>query len=252
MISPRISVIIPSFNKVKYIKKTLDSIFDQNYPNIEVIVQDAGSTDGTLEILKKYKIILESKKDGGQLDAINKGLKKASGDILTFINADDYYEKNTFNLISGVYLKNPKALWLAGRGRVIDENNTEIAKPFSIYKNFLLSLNTQSSLLITNYLIQPSVFFTKKAFEKYGPFTGTPKFIMEYDFWLKLSQIQMPIIINKILSNFRIEKDTKTKTMFNEILDEDEKIIKNYTKNFIIILSHKLHNIGRKLVGRFV
>jgi hypothetical protein len=115
-----------------------------------------------------------------------------------------------------------------------------------------MSLSTYYVLLTTNYLVQPSVFFTKSAYKKYGPFTGTKKFVMEYDFWLKLSKVQMPVFINKTLSNFRIEEDTKTKLMFNEILDEDEKIIQKYTSNKFILLIHRLHNFGRKLIGRFI
>lgn len=254
MSSPKISVIVPSYNKVKYIKKTLDSIFDQKYENLEVIVQDGGSTDGTLEIIKKYNVILESSVngDGGQLNAVNIGFGKATGDILTFINADDYYDSSTFSKVSVSYIENPDRLWFAGKGRVVNEKNIEIAKPVTLYKNFLLSLYTHSSLLITNFLIQPSVFFTKEAYKKYGPFTGTSKFIMEYDFWLRLSKLQMPVIINHVLSNFRIEGSTKTMTMFNEILEEDEKIVSKYTKNKLILFIHKLHNLARKVVGRFV
>ena len=93
---PKISIVIPSYNKAKYIEKTLESINRQDYNNYEAIVQDGGSTDETVEILKKHsknnnRIIWTSKKDKGQLDAINKGLKKASGDLVTFINADDMY-----------------------------------------------------------------------------------------------------------------------------------------------------------------
>src|SRR5438105_15536000 len=93
----KISIIIPSFNKGIYIGKTLQSIIDQNYPNLEVIVQDGGSKDETAVIIKRYakknpKIFQwTSKKDNGQLDAIYKGLKKAKGDIITYLNADDLY-----------------------------------------------------------------------------------------------------------------------------------------------------------------
>lgn len=249
---PKISIVIPSYNKVKYIKKTLDSIFNQNYSNIEVIVQDGGSTDGTLQIVKKYKVILESKKDKGQLDAICRGMKKATGDILTFINADDYYEKNTFKLVSEAFLKNPKAIWFAGRGRVVNKDNIEIAKIFTLYKNLLLLLDSRFYLLVTNYLVQPSVFYTKNAYKKFGPFTGTSSFVTEYELWIKLFNYQKPVIINKLLSNFRIEKDTKTKMLFNDILYEDEKIITKYTNNKFILMFHKIHNIGRKMIGRFI
>ncbi|MFZ3301981.1 MAG: glycosyltransferase, partial [Microgenomates group bacterium] len=179
MVSPKISIVIPSYNKVKYIKKTLDSIIDQNYKNFEVIIQDGGSTDGSLEVIKKYVkkypslMSYVSKKDGGQLDAINTGIKKAKGEIVTFINADDVYTKDAFESVAGHYMENPDALWFAGRGVVIDENDNEIAKPVTWYKSLLLGLNSYHLLLVTNYHMQPSVFLTKRAFKKYGLFTGT-------------------------------------------------------------------------------
>lgn len=252
MTTPLISVIVPSYNKVKYIGKTLDSIFTQNYPNLEVIVQDGGSTDGTLDIIKKYKVILESKKDKGQLDAINLGMLKAHGEILTFINADDYYEADTFKLISDAYVKNPNAKWFVGQGRVVNERNVEIAKLFTLYKNIFLFLNRKLFLLLTNYIIQPSVFFTKTTYNKFGPFVGTAKFVLEYDFWLKLSKIEMPVVINKPLSNFRLEKDTKTMTMFDSILGEDTKLVKKYTSNPLILILHDLHNQFRRIIGKFI
>lgn len=253
---PKISVVIPSFNKAKYIGITLKSIFSQGYKNLEVIVQDGGSTDGSVDTIKKYAkeypIIWETKKDNGQLDAVNKGFQKATGDIFTFINADDYYEKEIFYDISTAYLSNSDKLWFAGRGIVVNERGKEIARLVTIYKNYLLSMSNYNLLLANNYLMQPSVFFTKEAYKKYGPFTGTNDFITEYDFWLKLGKISMPGIINKTISKFRIEPTTKTKRMFNSLLKEDRKIVIKYTNNLLILIFHDLNNWGRVLIGRFV
>lgn len=255
---PRISIIIPSYNKVKYIRETLNSIFDQKYENLEVIIQDGGSNDGSLEIIKKFsnkypKIIkLEAKKDNGQLEAINKGFKKATGDIVTFINADDVYEKDTLMTIATSFIENPKALWFAGKGMVINKKGIKIAKPFTVYKNFLLKINSYKLLLITNYLMQPSVFLKKEVLNRYGFFIGTKAFIMEYDMWLKIGKAKMPVVINKQLSKFRIDSETKTKRLFNEILDKDEKILFKYTNNKLIIMLHKLNNMGRIIVTRFI
>jgi glycosyltransferase involved in cell wall biosynthesis len=256
--TPKISVVIPSYNKVKYIGKTLESIVNQKYHNFEVIIQDGGSTDGTLEIIKKYAskysnlIKYESKKDGGQLNAINNGLKKATGEIVTYINADDVYCKGAFEAVVGHYIENPDALWFAGKSVVIDENDKEIAKFATLYKNFLLMHSTYYMLLTTNFLMQPSVFVTKKALKKYGMFTGTKFAVMEYDLWLKMARDGMPVVINKVLTNFRIERDTKTSSNPKELLMEDEKIVKKYTNNIFILLLHKLHNIGRLLAIKFV
>jgi len=253
--TPKISVVVPSYNKVKYIGKTLESIAKQNYPNLEVIIQDGGSTDGTTEIIhefaKKYPKIIqyESKKDKGQLDAINKGLKKATGQILTYINADDAYTSGALNDVAKTYMAHPEALWFAGKGIVIDSKGRQIAKPVTWYKNVFLSLNLKSLLLIINYLMQPSVFITRSAYEKYGPFSGTSDFVTEYDLWLRLSNYRMPIVINKTLSKFRIEGNTKTSIMPKDLLHEDEKIARKYTNNIAILLLHKLNNILRLFVS---
>lgn len=256
MKSPLISIVIPSYNKVKYISETLDSIINQSYRNIEIIIQDGRSTDGTIEIIKKYAtkypslIKYESKKDGGQLTAINTGLKKTKGEIVTFINADDVYAEGAFESVIGHFTENPEALWFAGKGIVINDKGTEIAKLATLYKNFLLSLNTIHCLLITNYLIQPSVFLTKKAIQKYGTFTGTKFSVMEYDLWLKVGKDQMPIVINKVLSRFRLSKDTKTSLNAKKILEDDEEIIKVYTKNILILWVHKFHNLIRMIYDK--
>jgi glycosyltransferase involved in cell wall biosynthesis len=253
---PKISIVIPSYNKASFIGKTLESIFVQKYKNPEVIIQDGGSTDGTVEIIKnfakRYPIIWESKRDKGQLDAINVGLKKATGEILTFINADDCYVLGAFAAISDAYVKNSNALWFAGRGIVINESGHEIAQIVTWYKNLLLSLNSRFHLLVTNYLMQPSVFFTRLAYKKYGPFTGTLDFITEYDFWLKLGKISMPVVLNKNISKFRIEPNTKTKRMSNKLLLQDWEIVNKYTKSPIVLMLHKLNNLGRILVEKFV
>ncbi len=256
--TPKISVVIPSYNKVKFIGDTLKSIVTQNYDNFEVIIQDGGSTDGTLKVIqelaKKYpkKIKYVSKKDEGQLDAINSGLKKATGDIVTFINADDIYVTGAFEAVAGHYTENPDALWFAGKGIVIDEKGLEIAKLVTSYKNYLLVRSTYNMLLTTNYLMQPSVFLAKKSLQKYDLFTGTKDFVTEYDMWLKIGKVQMPVVIDKVLTKFRIEKNTKTSLNSDILLEEDERIVKRYTKNSFILFLHMLHNVMRKIVLKLV
>lgn len=248
---PQISIVIPSYNKVRFIGDTLSSIFNQKYPNLEIIIQDGGSSDGTVEVIDKYmgkyasQIKFESKKDKGQLDAIIKGMKKARGEILGYINADDVYEKGAFYSMAEAYVKNPDADWFAGRGIIINQDGKKIARFASFYKRFLLSLNSRFYLLITNYLMQPSVFFTREAYRKYGPFIGTKDFIMEYDFWLKLSRVKMPTVIGRTLSKFRIEPGTKTMRGFSVLLREDRKIVGRYTKNPAILFLHDLHSLAR-------
>jgi len=248
---PKISIVIPSYNKVDYIEETLKSIVSQKYPNLEVIIQDGGSTDGTLEIIKRYLdkypniFILESKKDNGQVDAINKGLKKATGDILTFINADDYYLKDALSSVGKYFLKRPNTLWLAGKGEVMDAKGNIKWNSSTNYKNFLLRKNKYHLLLMVNYLMQPSVFLSKEVYEKYGPFTGTKKFVMEYDLWLKIARDMMPKILNKTLSVFRLSGKNISSLAFKNTLKEDFNIAKKYTNDPIVLTLHELHNMAR-------
>src|SRR3989344_6126325 len=119
---PKVSIVIPSYNKASYIEATLHSIINQGYPNLEVIIQDGGSTDGSVEIIKRYakkfpKIIQwVSKKDKGQVDAINAGLKKSSGEILTYMNADDVYKNGALLEVGKQFTKQPNILWMTGYG----------------------------------------------------------------------------------------------------------------------------------------
>lgn len=250
---PKISIVIPSYNKAEYIQETLESIVSQKYPNLEVIIQDGGSTDGTLNIIKKYakkypKIISwVSKKDKGQVDAINKGFKKTTGGVLTFINADDVYEKGALNKVGKYFGKYPDILWLAGKGKTINKNGEEISKWVTNYKNFLLKFNKYTFLLIVNYLFQPSVFLNKKAYRKKGPFKRVNEVVMEYDFWLKLGKIGMPVILNNYLSDYRLTLDNISATQFRSVLSQDFNIARKYTGNPLILLLHYLHNLGRTI-----
>lgn len=248
---PKISIIIPSFNKVAYIEATLRSIIDQGYPNLEVIIQDGSSSDGTVEIIKKYarenpKLIKwESKKDKGQVDAINKGFSKANGELFTYINADDVYKDGALLEVGQYFRNNPKVSWITGYGDIIDRLGKVISSLVTSYKNFLLNLNKYQLLLIVNFLTQSSTFISREAYFKFGPFTGTKNYVMEYDLWLKLGKVQMPLVIKQPLSSFRMTDDNISATSAKELLKIDNQLVEKYTGNGLFLALHKLHNLGR-------
>ena len=100
---PKISIVTPSFNQGQFIEETIRSVLDQDYPNLEYLVIDGGSTDQTIDIIRKYETQLsywESEKDRGQVHAINKGLARATGDIFAYINSDDIYLPGTFATVA--------------------------------------------------------------------------------------------------------------------------------------------------------
>jgi len=251
---PKISVVIPSYNAEKYIRQTLESIFKQNYSNLEVIIQDGGSRDETVAIIKKFaqkypkKIKWVSQKDKGQLDAIKKGLKKATGEILTYINADDIYQKEALLKVGEYFAEHTDTLWLAGKGDIINEQGKSRNSGVTSYKNLLLKINCYWFLLIVNYLVQPSVFLSKKAYQKFGPFQGEGRIIMEYGLWLKLGKVKMPVVLDEHLSSFRLTSSNFSSTQYKKLLKADFGIAQEHTHNPIVLWLHKLHNWARVLM----
>ncbi len=249
----KFSIVTPSFNQGKYIEQTIKSVVEQqgNF-DIEYFVMDGGSTDNTVNILQKYSKLLrhnqrikffwQSKKDKGQSDAINQGLKKSTGDICAFINSDDYYEKNIFKHIAQAFKQQSQKKWLTGPSHIVNEHQEIIQKFITLYKNFWLRFYSYKTLLILNYISQPSTFFKKELIENHGYFSETLNYCMDYDFWLKIGKQNTPIICNEYISNFRIHSQSKGKVSYQNQFQEDLKVVKNYTTNPLILNLHQFHN----------
>jgi len=243
----KFSIVTPSFNQGHFISQTIDSVVNQVGDfEIEYFVMDGGSTDNTIDILKKYdknlknnskiKFFWQSKKDKGQSDAINQGFSKATGDIFAFINSDDYYQPNTFNTISKI---KQKSFWATGYSHIVNENNQIIQKPITLYKNFFINHYLANTLLILNFISQPSTFFTKDLFRQ---FNSSLHLTMDYDYWLYLSTISNPFVFHQYFSNFRIHSSSKGKSNFIAQFNEDYQTAKKYTTNYFILFLHHLHN----------
>lgn len=239
---PKISVITPSYNQGEYIERTIESVLSQNYPNLEYIIMDGGSTDKTVKILKKYgkKIIWKSEKDNGQGNAINKGLERATGDILTYLNSDDMLCPNSLKLIANYYLKNPKTHWFFGKCKIIDEKDREIRKQITAYKNFWLKRYNYQTLLVLDYISQPATFWTRKAFEKIGNFNEKEYWELDYEYWLRLGKNNRPIFIDRYLAKFRVHKKAKTSIGVKHFWQEFE-VARKFTNNPMILALHAIN-----------
>jgi len=247
MTYPRITIVTPSFNKGDYLPRTIESVINQKYPNLEYLILDAGSTDASREIIKNYasenpEIKYFFQKDRGQWDAVNIGFHKATGDLLGYINADDLYTDETFKQIAGAFAHHPSALWFAGKSQIIDDHGHPAYRPVNIYKDVLLEFNQRTFLLMVNYLMQPSVFITRRAFSQIGDFIGVGKYIMEYDSWLRLADLHMPVVIPKKLSYFRMSLSMASLNSTDQLLKTDAQIADKYTTNLLLRSLHHLHN----------
>jgi glycosyltransferase involved in cell wall biosynthesis len=239
---PKISIITPSLNQFEFIERTIESVLSQDYPNLEYIVMDGGSTDGTVEILKKYgkKIVWRSEMDKGQGDAINKGLKLAKGEILAYLNSDDSYFPGALKSAAEFFIKNPQVMWVFGKCRIIDEKDKEIRASITAYKNFWLRRYHYKTLLVLNYISQPAVFWRRKAYREIGEFDSKEYWELDYDYWLRLGKKYSPGFIDQNLANFRVHEKAKTSIGIKHFLEEVE-VAKRYTKNPILIGLHYLN-----------
>ena len=220
----QISVVMPSYNQALFIEDSIKSILSQSYINFEVIIVDGFSTDGTIEILKKYeknekikKIIIE--KDHGQADALCKGFKYCTGDILCWLNSDDLYEVNAFKRVVEMFRQNPCIDVLNGELEVIDERSNWVAMwPRKIITN-------QQWMHYPQTIGQPSTFFTSKIYRKVGGINPNYNYAMDYDLFLRFAIANARFeYVNHSLAKFRVHNHSKTMALPYKFWKEEIKV----------------------------
>ncbi len=243
---PRISIITPSYNQGHFIERTIRSVLDQNYPDLEYIVVDGASTDETLEILKKYEDRLRwvSEPDKGQSDAINKGIRICTGDIIAYLNSDDLYEAGTLKKVADFFVDHPQTMWVTGRCRIIDEHERVFRSFIAKYKNFLLERYNYNILLITNFICQPATFLRRELIEEIGPFDINEHRVMDYEYWLRAGRRHRPGIINEDLASFRVYRESKTSSSFPKTFAEELRVSKKYSSSLLIDALHYINYLA--------
>ena len=188
MTPPRVSIITPSFNQAQYLEETLRSVLEQGYPDLEYIVVDGGSTDGSVEIIKKYADRLAwwvSEKDKGQAEAINKGFARATGDIVAWVNSDDYYLPGAIAEAVRALEEHPECGMVYGDVVSIDG----AGQPVNVmtYGDWGLE-----DLMQFNIIGQPGVFMRRDGLERAGYLDLSYHFLLDHELWLRVAQ-QAPI-----------------------------------------------------------
>ncbi|MBI2357075.1 glycosyltransferase [Candidatus Dojkabacteria bacterium] len=253
----KISIITPVYNMVPFIEDTVKSVLSQNGDFVlEYIVMDAKSTDGTLEILERYsdKIVLVSEKDSGQADAINKGLKLASGDVVAFLNADDRYTQGALDKVACFFIGNPEYKWLTGFCNIVDrEGNIDLSREFiTKYKNKRLLSYTYTKLLTeNNFISQPSTFWRKSLHDEIGYFNTGLNYSFDYDFWCRIG-VKYPLgLIEDYLSDFRFYDESKTGSGAFSHINEHFSITKKYTSNPLLLIKSRFQDY-KKVFGNYL
>jgi glycosyltransferase involved in cell wall biosynthesis len=226
---PLVSIVTPSYNQGEFIEDTLLSVKNQDYPDIEHVVVDGGSTDDTNEILKKwedkYNLRWLSEPDEGQCDAVNKGFKLAKGEIIGWLNSDDvYFDTKVISHVVGKFEELKHVDVIYGNLAVIDKNGSilKLVRTFNWdYKR----------LLRINFIGQPATFFRRRVVLE-NQLDKNLHLSMDYEFWLRLGKSYNFARVDKVLAAFRVYECTKSFSNKHKHRLETKTIMTKYGQNF--------------------
>lgn len=218
---PLVSIITPSFNQARYLEQTMRSVLEQDYPRIEYLVIDGSSRDGSVDIIRKNEDKLAywvSERDSGQAEAINKGLMRTTGEIVAWINSDDYYLPGAISSAVKIFEANPDVVLVYGDMLAVDENGQTI----NLMKYAQLSL---VDLLCFQIIGQPSVFFRRDALEKAGLLDTTFHFLLDHHLWIRLAQYGKILHVPQVWSAARYHAEAKNRAKAAEFGQEAFRIL---------------------------
>ena len=218
----KISIVTPSLNQANFIEDAILSVKNQGYPDFEHIVVDGGSTDGTTKILKKYPHLKWiSEKDGGQSNAINKGFRMATGEVIAWLNSDDCYEKNIFGAIAEYFEKNAGCFFLYGDITYVDENGKildRISGDQMTYANIVKN---------PDLVRQPSCFWRKEVLQTIGFINENLHLVLDYDYFLRIGKRHSFCYLNRNVSYFRSYDGNKTSRLKRKQVHELRMVMGN-------------------------
>jgi len=224
MTYPKISIITPSYNQGAYIEATINSFLSQNYPNLEFMVIDGGSTDNSVEVIRKYEDRIDfwrSHPDAGQSAAIIEGFARATGEIIAWINSDDWYEPGTLHRVAEVFAQCKDVVFVYGDYYVVRPDGTKIHKR---------KVSCDFKVMAYAYLMipQPSSFWKKLAYEAVGGLDPDLQYVMDYDLFLKFAKFYAAgrfVNIKEPLASFRLHQESKSVGSMARFGPENEMVV---------------------------
>ena len=207
---PLVSILTPSYNQARFLEQTIQSVLSQDYPNLEYIIVDGGSTDSSVEIIKQYANQLTwwiSEPDQGQTDAINKGFAHANGEIFAWLNSDDTYQPGAISQAVECILAHPDVALVYGDANLIDDNGNVIGRFPS------RQTDLQKLLRGSVHIPQQTAFFWSRFWKQVGPLDPSFQFAMDYDLWVRLAKLAPIIYVPRLWANFRLHSGGKSVIM---------------------------------------
>lgn len=263
---PRVSVVTPTYNHARFIRDTLESVLCQEgHFDLEYWVIDGGSTDGTLEILKSYTGRLQwlSEPDRGQVEAINKGLRFCTGDIVGWLNSDDLLLPGALQRVVEVFATRPEVEWVHGRCRIINEHGQIVRRWVELYKHARAMRHSLESLLTENYVSQMTVFWRRSLLGEVGYLDPEFPLAFDYDLWLRFARRSAPAYIEQPQACFRWYESSKSGANFRAQFIEDAMVAARHgagrrdlqrrkrLRNRLIVGMYTAMAVGREL-GRSI
>lgn len=204
----RVTVVTPSFNQAPFIEQTIRSVLDQDYPDLEYIVVDGGSTDGSLEIIRRYADRLAwwvSEPDGGQTDALNKGFRRATGEVLAWLNSDDVYRPGAVWEAAAYLDAHPEFGMVYGEADFIDTEGRVTGRFDARQADYVRLMRGAV------YIPQQAAFFRRSLWEQVGPLDPAFYFAMDYDLWVRIARIaRLQYLPGRTWAAFRLHASAKT------------------------------------------
>ncbi|HEY8770845.1 MAG TPA: glycosyltransferase, partial [Thermoleophilaceae bacterium] len=220
---PPVSVVTPTLQMSRFLRDTIESVLGQDYPRLEYLVMDGGSTDGTVDVLRGYgdRLRFVSEPDGGQADAVNRGFRATSGELFAFLNADDTYLPGAVGKAVQGFLEHPEAAVVYGDGVHVDEEGEEIA-PYPT-QDF-----DRDALMRRCFICQPAAFVSRTALERVGLLDARLQVSLDYDLWIRLAKLYPFARVDGTLATSRMHADNKTLAQRRLAYSESIEIVKRH------------------------
>jgi glycosyltransferase involved in cell wall biosynthesis len=220
-----ISVVTPSLNQGRFLRETLDSVLSQSYGCLEYVVVDGGSTDHTLTVLAAAgaQVRWTSEPDSGQADAVNKGIRSTSGDIIGWLNSDDLYRPGALQTVADYFGAHPGVDIVYGDADVIDQSG-------AVRGRYPTAAWDADGLIERCFLCQPAVFFRRRLVERFGALDERLHYCMDYEYWLRLSAAGARFgYVPRVLAATRLHPDTKTLGARLRVHAEIDRVLRDKT-----------------------
>ena len=243
---PKISIVTPVFNQVQYLEQTILSIITQDYPNLEYIIIDGGSTDGTVDLIRKYEAHLTywvSEPDNGMYHAIQKGFEHSTGEIMCWLNSDDIFFDKCLFAIAHVFIHHPEINWFSARGASIDENNMIINVD---------NIDGIDSIRFCKYdfyvnrgfwIPQSSTIWRRSIWEEIGGSLDTNlRLAGDFDLWLRFINVAPQYVVDTLIGTYRLREGQLSQMMEKYMLEIQQSIKNNPLPNSELKLLKKYNS----------